>query len=248
MFDVWRNFIPRARGAGHEVIGIALFPEALGKFRGAKKYIKCLLIFGPKACIKVFILGVKKRFLFLRESFSGEGKFATYNGLGKKLGIEILRADNPNKKEIIDWVKERKIDVIILSVGYIIKRPLIEAARVAILNKHSSLLPANKGLLPVFWTLKEGNLPVGVTIHKINEKIDEGEILFQRVVNERLPTVFAYYKKIHDDLPAELIESLDILAGREKPQTIAGFRQSSYHSLPTRADYKDLLSKGYRLI
>ena len=54
-----------------------------------------------------------------------------------------------------------------------------------ILNLHISYLPFNKGAHPNFWSFAE-NTPSGVTIHKINKKIDSGNIIYQKILDFEL--------------------------------------------------------------
>tara|TARA_B110000114_G_scaffold175747_1_gene205618 strand:- start:930 stop:1169 length:240 start_codon:yes stop_codon:yes gene_type:complete len=54
-----------------------------------------------------------------------------------------------------------------------------------ILNLHISYLPFNKGTHPNFWSFAE-NTPSGVTIHKINKKIDSGNIIYQKILDFEL--------------------------------------------------------------
>ena len=46
---------------------------------------------------------------------------------------------------------------------------------------HKSLLPLHSGANPIFWTILN-NTPAGHTIHKMNDKIDAGEIILQKKV------------------------------------------------------------------
>lgn len=50
------------------------------------------------------------------------------------------------------------------------------------INSHPSLLPMHKGSQPIFWAtmLKD---PLGISIHRISEKIDEGDVLYQKRIN-----------------------------------------------------------------
>ncbi len=50
------------------------------------------------------------------------------------------------------------------------------------LNVHPSLLPANRGPVPLFWTFREGSAATGVTIHFMSEKMDSGDILAQEII------------------------------------------------------------------
>lgn len=248
MFEVWQRFIPEARAAGHEIVGMVLFPEVLQRYRGWARYVQSVKIFGVMTCIKLGLYDCKKRLLILIRGLSRGDTRVTFDRLALKEGLALVRGNNPNEEEVLQWVRAQNADVILLSIGYIIKKPLLQSVKCAVLNKHSSLLPAYKGLLPVFWTMLEGVLPVGITIHKVDEKIDTGEPLVQKVYNERLPSVFAYYQKIYSEMPQLWLKALDIVGGTAKPELIDLNRESSYHSLPSREDYNNFLAKGLRFI
>ena len=47
------------------------------------------------------------------------------------------------------------------------------------INLHASLLPAYRGAAPIHWALIRGESQTGVTTIRINERIDEGPVLFQ---------------------------------------------------------------------
>ena len=66
------------------------------------------------------------------------------------------------------------------------------------INIHHAPLPAYKGMMPTFWQMFHLERTVGVTIHYMDEKIDEGRALFQ------------------DELQIEPQESLDHLIKRAK--------------------------------
>jgi hypothetical protein len=66
-----------------------------------------------------------------------------------------------------------------------------------IVNIHLSYLPWNKGAHPNFWAHWDGT-PSGVTIHKINEGLDTGNIIFQKIIKfEKNENTFALtYNKL----------------------------------------------------
>jgi len=63
----------------------------------------------------------------------------------------------------------------------IFKRRLIDTFT-DFVNIHPSLLPFYRGPTPVEWCLKNKEEYTGWTMHRVNEKIDDGEILFQDVL------------------------------------------------------------------
>jgi len=65
---------------------------------------------------------------------------------------------------------------------YILKPPIVQAYAGSIINLHISYLPWNRGCHPNFWSFYE-DTPKGVTIHHIDEGIDTGDILLQKIVD-----------------------------------------------------------------
>lgn len=63
-----------------------------------------------------------------------------------------------------------------------IPRAVLKIPPFGCLNVHPSLLPANRGPEPLFWTFRVGLQQTGVTIHVMDEGIDTGDMLAQEVV------------------------------------------------------------------
>ena len=77
-----------------------------------------------------------------------------------------------------------KADVVwVLTFPWKIPIQLLEVPRYGFINFHFGLLPKYKGADPVFWQIKNGEPLGGLTIHKMNEYIDEGPVILQ----EQLP-------------------------------------------------------------
>jgi methionyl-tRNA formyltransferase len=64
----------------------------------------------------------------------------------------------------------------------ILKRPLLDAPRLGFLNTHPSLLPHSRGKHYNFWALVE-QAPFGVTIHRVDDGVDTGDIVAQSPIN-----------------------------------------------------------------
>lgn len=47
-------------------------------------------------------------------------------------------------------------------------------------NMHWSLLPKYAGMHPVYWTIRNGEKKFGFTLHEVNAKFDQGDILIQQ--------------------------------------------------------------------
>ncbi len=65
---------------------------------------------------------------------------------------------------------------IVVAYGQIMPGPVIDLPPRRSLNLHFSLLPAYRGASPVSWAIRRGEALTGVTIFRLNEKMDEGDI------------------------------------------------------------------------
>ena len=64
---------------------------------------------------------------------------------------------------------------------HILKEPELSAPRLGWLNLHPSLLPYGRGKHPASFALLD-ETPFGVTIHWVSEKVDEGDVAWQRQI------------------------------------------------------------------
>ena len=107
----------------------------------------------------------------------------------KELGIETLiieRRGRPrveHDREVIANLQAREIDLVCLA-GYmrVLSREFIDAYRGRILNIHPSLLPLFPGLDAQRQALAHGAASSGCTVHFVDETLDGGPIIAQRVV------------------------------------------------------------------
>ena len=63
--------------------------------------------------------------------------------------------------------------------GQILPREIIRGPRLGCINIHPSLLPKYRGAAPINWALIHGEEKTGVTIMRMDEGVDSGDILLQ---------------------------------------------------------------------
>ncbi|MDC1106606.1 phosphoribosylglycinamide formyltransferase [Prolixibacteraceae bacterium] len=100
--------------------------------------------------------------------------------------LMVKKSELEKPFELICLFKNRKIDLIVLA-GFLLKIPSELIQAFPILNIHPSLLPkyGGKGMYGthVHHAVLENNERVsGITIHRVNEVYDKGEILLQKEV------------------------------------------------------------------
>jgi folate-dependent phosphoribosylglycinamide formyltransferase PurN len=117
---------------------------------------------------------IKKKILFL-------GYDSSQTVLIKFLRSKGYNVNLNRQKQLYINSTLNKNYYLIISFGYkkIIKKKFLDKINCPIINLHISYLPFNKGAHPNFWSFVE-NTPKGVTIHLVNEKIDNGKYLFRK--------------------------------------------------------------------
>ena len=68
-------------------------------------------------------------------------------------------------------------NIIISSNSLIFKKELLSIPKICTINRHSALLPSYGGLLPVFQSFIHGEKFTGVSIHYMNNKIENNHDL-----------------------------------------------------------------------
>lgn len=93
-------------------------------------------------------------------------------------GIPVI--DNPSMETITEEVKKFKASVgVLASYGKIIPQSLIDLFPKGILVIHPSLLPKYRGASPVQAAIMAGDKKIGVSIIKMDAKMDHGPIVSQ---------------------------------------------------------------------
>ena len=89
----------------------------------------------------------------------------------------------PNGDEFLETMKALAPDLA-LSISYdrILRRPLLELPRLGCLNIHAGRLPEYRGRNVINWAILNGETEIGVTAHMMDEGIDTGDILLQRML------------------------------------------------------------------
>ena len=106
-------------------------------------------------------------------AFSPVKKFAL------EKGIEVFQ---PTKiREDYQKILDQNPDLIVTcAYGQIIPKELLEAPKYGCINIHASLLPEYRGGAPIHKAVMDGKDKTGITIMYMDEKMDSGDILYQK--------------------------------------------------------------------
>lgn len=103
--------------------------------------------------------------------------------LAQSRGIPVFQPERIRNEENRPILEGLRPDFIVVAAyGQILPGWLLQAARIAPVNIHGSLLPRYRGAAPIPWAILNGDKATGVTTMVILEKLDSGPILLQQEI------------------------------------------------------------------
>src|SRR3989338_4258237 len=128
----------------------------------------------------------------------------------EELKLNIYQPQNPNSEEAVSYLKPFSTDLfVVIDYGYILKKSVLSLPKLYPLNVHASLLPKYRGAAPINRAIINGEKETGISVIKMNELMDAGDILLQK----KLPIE-------QNDTAQTLEEKLAILAAQSSVEAI----------------------------
>ncbi len=101
----------------------------------------------------------------------------------EELGIKVFQPAKVNTKESIEFLRQFYAELfVVVSFGQILSKEALGLPRLYCLNVHASLLPKYRGAAPINWAIANGEKETGVAIIRMNEKMDEGDIILKEMI------------------------------------------------------------------
>ena len=173
--------------------------------------------------IALFYNNLRGYYLFQRLIIEG---YQITNILAKKnLNPEVLnkcKADkiikNLKSLDFLKFIKKENFDIFILAgFPYIFPKKLISIPKFGVINLHGGKLPKYRGGSPLSWQIINDEKKIGLSVIKINKKIDQGEIITKdSFKNIKSDTIFEVQKKSFKIFPRLTLKALKILEKGKK--------------------------------
>ena len=125
-------------------------------------------------------------------------------------------------ESVIKELENQGCDLII-TAGYRYKVPDLSKPKIRGINVHPSLLPRGRGIWPLPWTILTSQQQSGITIHKLSQEYDAGDILLQEsfplMADETLESLSAKAQLLAKKLLVKVVADFDYYWGDAQPQT-----------------------------
>ncbi len=153
----------------------------------------------------------------MRIILAGTGKLGEIclRTLQMQYSVDIVAANNENlihlkrdSDRIINSINESDCEYVFLAGWY----PIITKEDLKLkkyINLHGSLLPKYRGIHSIFWMIMNGEKQLGYTVHEVNERVDDGDILYQFKFDYCNQTVGQVHELFYQDIKKKLGEVLN---------------------------------------
>ena len=173
----------------------------------------------------------------------------SFEQLGKLVGARPQAMTNINSEDGLAQLRATQPDLILsIRFGQILKDEAISTPQMGVINLHSGLLPAYRGVMASFWAMLNQAPQIGTTVHWITDpKIDAGHKISEHAQTPYLSAsymsnVLSLYETGVQQL-IDAVTNLDTLRLGTKTDMQGG----DYYSYPTTADLDHFEEQGLRL-
>jgi len=239
------------RNYAHEFeIALIASSRTMGGRARSKMLKELIQLYGILGTTKLVARLCTSRFFGLFPKVGGTPRYHTLAQACHAFGVPLSKIGNPNDPKFIQTVRRTAPDILVsVACPYILKSPLLSIAPRGAINIHHSPLPRYKGMMPTFWQLFHGEKTVGLTIHYMVARVDEGMALLQESQEirpeESLDQLIKRCKRRGAHCMAEVLRKIE---SGEAEAVALDHSRGSYFSFPTGAEIREFRKRGLRAI
>ena len=128
----------------------------------------------------------------------------------EKNNLPVRNPENLNNDEEYNFIKSLSADIaVVVAYGKLIPKNILKTTKLGFINIHASLLPKWRGAAPIQRAIMNGDTKTGISIMKIEEKLDSGPVLLVKELDlDQNATYGEIEKKLSVIGAGVLIESL----------------------------------------
>jgi len=170
------------------------------------------------------------------------GKPVSVRSVLKKNNVPIINVKNSlNSDSLVEYISKNNIHIVLSSNPLYFGHKYLKLKKVVFLNRHSSYLPHNGGVLPVFYSVSKKMNFIGATVHLISNKIDAGNIIHQEKIIHTSCNLYDLYEKCFDLSYNLIIKSFETIENNFDYYTNYNpylANKIQYHTFPEKNDWR----------
>jgi methionyl-tRNA formyltransferase len=229
-----------------DVVAMVILSPASGKGGWRKTIQRHLMLYGWSDFLGQSARFVTYKMLDRMNGWKPGGRFYSIRKIAQHYNIPVHTPHNINDEAFLNQLRQLEPDVVVSAAApQIFRKGILSLPKQGCINVHSALLPKYRGMLPSFWVLANGETETGVTVHYMDEKLDNGEILLQRRVpiapDETQHSLLMKTKTLGAELVLEVLEQMENGAVNPQPNNAD---EATYFSFPTPEDVQRFRARG----
>jgi len=177
-------------------------------------------------------------------------RFYSMKAVAINYHVPLYETENINSSAFRKVLRDLNLDVIIsINSSQIFRNKLLAIPKRGCINVHGALLPKYRGRLPSFWVLANDEKETGVTVHHMNEHLDDGPIIIQEKVKieptDTQHTLLLKTKRLGAEL---LLKALNQIESGTVETSPNNRNEATCYLFPRKEDAKRFRSLGRRFI
>lgn len=135
--------------------------------------------------------------------------------------VPLVYTGDLNGREVCDMLDRTRPHLVVFTGGGLIRQPVFERSGAGVVNCHSGVLPAYRGMDVIEWALLEDRRhQLGLAVHFMDAGVDTGPILFtEHVPIEPSETIASFRRRLLPRMSWRLAEAVaGFLSGAVAPR------------------------------
>jgi len=251
IFPFFEDFFEQLKKKNSDIDVSGIFVcRLMGKRKRSQLLREISTLYGYRGVLHLLWLQFKCRFLSLPMIRLFPVKPHSIERLCEINRVQFTQVGDPNHPSVIDKLAELHPYVLVsVACPYLLKSQLLSVASCSSINIHHSPLPRYRGMMPTFWQMFHGETSVGVTIHTMTKRIDEGDVLLQDSLSiapgETLHSLIRRSKRHGANAMHRVLELIQ--QGSISPCKM-GSENASYFTFPTQREMREFHRKKLKAI
>lgn len=242
----------KAKNADIEIAGILVANQFSLNKRSIKRTIGYFKKINPLFLIKNVVTNVYKQVAisFARVLLPNRKRnYYSIREMAEENDIEYKSVDSINSREAINFIKKHSPDILASCfLLEIVKKEVLSLPKNGAINVHPSLIQRHRGIFTSFWALMKKWKRSGATVHYMNEKIDDGDVIIQKKFFVHPSDSIHSIDKKAAALGGKLIVKALVKIKRNKVMPFRFKKVGQFFTSPTPSQVKNFYTKGHTLI
>ncbi len=130
---------------------------------------------------------------------------SSIQNFSEKKDIPFRCPETLNNSEY-EFIRNLSADLgVVVAYGKLIPKNILETTKLGFLNIHASLLPKWRGAAPIQRSIMNGDRKTGISIMKVQEKLDSGPVMASRELELNSNSTYGNVEKKLSDVGANLL-------------------------------------------